>query len=204
MKKLIKVTSRGIVLTSRGKCRTPFITPVWEDVDIIFQMISAQRATVIEVLNNGEEVTLTPFNFDKDNSNGSSASSMSKPNPPVLGKVNDKKNKKNNKVTTPVTPEPVKPEVTPAEEVKEIVKEELAETPTPEPTPEVVAPVEEVTEEVVEEVTEEAAPIIDTSKMSRKERKKYEYELKKKAEQKEANDDTNVENSEVPADAIEE
>ena len=66
-KKKIKVTSRGMVITSRGRVRTP-IGPYLENVKNIFAMITRNNATVVEVLPDGKEVTLTIQNFDKDNS----------------------------------------------------------------------------------------------------------------------------------------
>lgn len=82
MKKEIKVTSRGMVFTSRGKCRTPLLYPIVEDTSTIFKMITAQRATVVEVLPDGREIELTPQNFDQDNTNAVEVkSAMSKPEP---------------------------------------------------------------------------------------------------------------------------
>ena len=66
-KKKIKVTSRGMVITSRGRVRTP-IGPYIENVRNILAMITRNNATVVEVLPDGKEVTLTIQNFDKDNS----------------------------------------------------------------------------------------------------------------------------------------
>ena len=67
-KKKIKVTSRGMVITSRGRVRTP-IGPYIENVRNILAMITRNNATVVEILPDGKEVTLTIQNFDKDNSN---------------------------------------------------------------------------------------------------------------------------------------
>ena len=66
-KKKIKVTSRGMVITSRGRVRTP-IGPYIENVRNILAMITRNNATVVEVLPDWKEVTLTIQNFDKDNS----------------------------------------------------------------------------------------------------------------------------------------
>ena len=66
-KKKIKVTSRGMVITSRGRVRTP-IGPYLENVKNILAMITRNNATVVEILPDGKEVTLTIQNFDKDNS----------------------------------------------------------------------------------------------------------------------------------------
>lgn len=66
-KKKIKVTSRGMVLTSRGRVRTP-IGPYMENVKVILAMIVRNNATVVEILDDGREIPLTVQNFDKDNS----------------------------------------------------------------------------------------------------------------------------------------
>ena len=66
-KKKIKVTSRGMVITSRGRVRTP-IGPYIENVRNILAMITRNNATVVEILPDGTEATLTIQNFDKDNS----------------------------------------------------------------------------------------------------------------------------------------
>lgn len=64
--KLIKVTSRGLVMTSRGICRSP-LGQYKENVENILVMITKNKATVIEVLPDGKEIPLTIQNFDKDN-----------------------------------------------------------------------------------------------------------------------------------------
>ena len=65
--KMIKVASRGYVTTSRGRALGPITRPYREAVSMIFNMISKERATVIEVVD-GREVELNLQNFDKDNS----------------------------------------------------------------------------------------------------------------------------------------
>lgn len=65
--KFIKVTSRGMVTTSRGRVRTP-LKKFKEKVSIILVMIARENATVVEVLPDGREIPLTINNFDKDNS----------------------------------------------------------------------------------------------------------------------------------------
>ena len=67
--KMIKVTSRGYVMTSRGRVLAPIRTPYRESVSKIWSMITTDRADVWEKLPNGEFIKLTPLNFDKDNSN---------------------------------------------------------------------------------------------------------------------------------------
>lgn len=64
--KLIKVTSRGLVMTSRGICRSP-LGQYREKVENILVMITKNKATVVEVLPDGTEIPLTIQNFDKDN-----------------------------------------------------------------------------------------------------------------------------------------
>lgn len=64
--KLIKVTSRGLVMTSRGICRSP-LGQYREKVENILVMITKNKATVVEVLPDGKEIPLTIQNFDKDN-----------------------------------------------------------------------------------------------------------------------------------------
>lgn len=120
MKKEIKVTSRGMVFTSRGKCRTPLLYPIVEDTSVILKMITAQRATVVEVLPDGREIELTPQNFDQDNTNATEAkSAMSKPEPVSASAIKPKKKvekkQEEPKVEEPKVEEPAKEE-TPAEE----------------------------------------------------------------------------------------
>lgn len=67
--KMIKVTSRGYVMTSRGRCLAPIRTPYRENISKIWSMITSDRADVWEKLPNGDFIKLTPQNFDKDNSN---------------------------------------------------------------------------------------------------------------------------------------
>lgn len=123
MKKEIKVTSRGMVITSRGKCRTPLLYPIIEDTSVILKMITAQRATVVEVLPDGREITLTPQNFDQDNTNAEEVKSvMSKPEPVSASAIKPKKKVEKTqdevKVGEPKVEEPAKDE-TPAEETQQ-------------------------------------------------------------------------------------
>lgn len=66
VKKKIKITSRGIVTTSRGRARTP-LGPYMERLGNISAMIIREKATVVEILPDGTEVPLSIQNFDKDN-----------------------------------------------------------------------------------------------------------------------------------------
>lgn len=65
--KMIKITSRGYVTTSRGRAFAPITRPYREDVGVIFSMLTRDRATVVEVLSDKSEITLTLQNFDKVN-----------------------------------------------------------------------------------------------------------------------------------------
>ena len=66
--KLIKITSRGMVTTSRGRVVTPINRPYRENVDTIFKMLTTTPApTILEILGNGRTVKLSTSNFDKDN-----------------------------------------------------------------------------------------------------------------------------------------
>ena len=65
VKKKIKITSRGIVTTSRGRARTP-LGPYMERLGNISAMIIREKATVVELLPDGTEVPLSIQNFDKD------------------------------------------------------------------------------------------------------------------------------------------
>ena len=66
MKKRIKITSRGSVITSRGPMITPNTRPFLEDVDYLLRMI-AKGARVVEVLSDGTEIELNERNFNTDN-----------------------------------------------------------------------------------------------------------------------------------------
>lgn len=65
--KKIKIVSKGIVTTSRGRCRTPITSPYVENVNVIFSMLTRDNAKINEVLPNGKEVELTIYNFSQDN-----------------------------------------------------------------------------------------------------------------------------------------
>ena len=65
--KLIKVTNRCQLLTSRGACMGPILYPFYEKVSYILPMLG-KGAAIVEVLDNGVEVPITIYNFDKDNS----------------------------------------------------------------------------------------------------------------------------------------
>lgn len=66
--KMITITSRGIVSTSRGRVVAPIRHPYRESVDQIFKMLSTNPApTILEHLGNGRTIPLTLMNYDKDN-----------------------------------------------------------------------------------------------------------------------------------------
>ena len=48
--KMIKVTSRGYVTTSRGHAFAPITRRYREDVGVIFSMLTRDRVTLVEVL----------------------------------------------------------------------------------------------------------------------------------------------------------
>lgn len=142
--KMIRITSRGFALTSRGRVMTPIISPYRESVERIWSLITTDRADVEEQLNDGSFIALTVQNFDKDNNK--------KPTPPVTGEK------------TFTNKDNVKPEVEKAVEVAPVVEvveekpivETLVESETDEQ--EVGAPSisdEEVAEEVEDEMEDE-------------------------------------------------
>lgn len=86
MKKKIKIVSRGIVFTSRGRCITP--TGIfYESVDSILKMITRDRAKIVEILDDNTQVELTVKNFDKDNSKVTAIPTPVKEEPKQVAKV---------------------------------------------------------------------------------------------------------------------
>lgn len=67
MVKDIIITNRCQVLTSRGICLGPVITPFKEHISYIFGMVCDQGACIEEVLRDGSTIKLDVFNYDKDN-----------------------------------------------------------------------------------------------------------------------------------------
>ena len=65
--KKIKIVSKGIVTTSRGRCRTPILTPYVENVNSILSMLTRDKATIVEVLPDKREIELNIYNFSQDN-----------------------------------------------------------------------------------------------------------------------------------------
>lgn len=138
--KMIKITSRGFVTTSRGRVMTPILCPYRESISRIWTMMTVDRADIEEKLPDGTFIKLTAQNFDKDNF---VSKEIKKQN--VEPKVQDKSeaetfkntdNKKEEQVEKPVEvtkveqpkePEEVKPVVEDTNEVTDEVKEENSE-----------------------------------------------------------------------------
>lgn len=66
--KIITVTSRGYVYTSRGRVFAPILSPYREETSVIFQMLTKDGANIVEHLPGGQKIELTIQNFDRDNS----------------------------------------------------------------------------------------------------------------------------------------
>lgn len=79
--KMVRVTSRGMVTTSRGRVMSPIMSPYRETVDRIWGMITVDRADVEEQLPDKTFVKLTVQNFDKDNYVSKKAVIVNKPEP---------------------------------------------------------------------------------------------------------------------------
>lgn len=65
--KMIRIVSRGYVLSSRGRVMTPIMTPYRESVNRIWSMLTSDRADIEEKLPDGTFVRLNIQNYDKDN-----------------------------------------------------------------------------------------------------------------------------------------
>ena len=65
--KMIRVTSRGFVTTSRGRVISPILSPYRESVSRIWSMLTVDRADIEEKLPDGTFLKLNAQNFDKDN-----------------------------------------------------------------------------------------------------------------------------------------
>lgn len=187
--KRIKITSRGLVFTSRGRCRTPILRPYVENCDTILQMLTRDNATIVEVLDNGQEIKLTVQNFASDNSSA-----------PVQEVKPEPKKEEVKPVVIPAVDEmPIAdttPEVPVVEEeptVEDVVVEPVVETTEEEPTTE---------DEEDEEVVEESAAAEGNKHLSRKERRKLEQ--KQRAEANRQANAPVVGDATVPTDSIEE
>ena len=130
--KKIKITSNGY-LNAKGGIKGPILAPYRENIGTIKLLLAIDKATVIEILNDGSEFPLNLNNYYRDNNT---------PEPVLLPEDEDEKP---NIVTTPPQPEEKKEEaketvvlggeeksedVAPEEEKKEEAKEEeKASTP---------------------------------------------------------------------------
>lgn len=81
MKKKIKILTPGII-NAKGFIVGPVITPYIEECEMIFKMIST-GVNVVEVLDNGSEITLNVSNFDTDNNKKGSTKAPKKVTAPV-------------------------------------------------------------------------------------------------------------------------
>ena len=163
--KMIKVTSRGYVNTSRGKAFAPINRPYRENVDTIFRMLTVDRATIYEVLPNKELLKLTVHNFDKENS----------PMPKNMGVEAPKKEEPVVEKEVPVeeTPAPI---IEPTDGGDEVAEDEIANE-VPESDAEVAASMEVFEDEpAMETVGQVEAPVSNPNgnnqRMSKKERRR--------------------------------
>lgn len=192
--KLIKVTSRGYVTTSRGDIFAPITTPYREDTRLIFNMLAQQNATVVEVFPDKTELVLTVQNFDKDNYHPVKAKPVytGVPTPPIF---ND----------TPIEEETSDGAEEKVEEVlvetPEPVIEELQEEPTPvkpEPVVEETSLVEEATQDESTETTpnEEPVeePVVEKPTTPPAQNNNFEYRSNRKDKRKNKNRNNNRNN----------
>ena len=110
--KMIRVTSRGYVTTSRGRVISPIMSPYRESISRIWSMITTDRADVEEKLPDGSFVKLTAQNFDKDNFVSEEVKQVEKPelkdpvetfkNTDGENKVPEEDSNKQEQVETPV------------------------------------------------------------------------------------------------------
>ena len=154
-KKRIKILSTGI-LPVIGFINGPILTPYYESVQTIYQMV-LKGIEIVEVLPDGTEVKLTHANVMTDNTKKQEkkVSKQSKVKDPVVEEV--KENPVEDIPTVVVTEDPVKDTAT---------DEKTTDQPT----------VEEVKEDVVEEKT--AEPEIKNQHMTNDEVPKH-YKNKK-------------------------
>lgn len=163
--KMIKVTSRGYVNTSRGKAFAPINRPYRESVDTIFRMLTVDRATIYEVLPNKELLKLTVHNFDKDNT----------PMPKTMVVEDPKKEEPVVEKEIPVeeTPAPI---IEPTDGGDEVAEDEIANE-VPESDAEVESSMEVFEDEpVMKTVGQVEAPVSNPNganqRMSKKERRR--------------------------------
>lgn len=127
--KLIRIPSRGRVLSSRGYVTTPITRPYRETLENILKMLSSSpKPKILEVLPNGRTVELTVLNFDQDNTLVKPEISQGS----IVPSVNNAE-ASSNKNTEPPTNNDKTPEVpTNQEPLKEEPKTDTPEVPTSE------------------------------------------------------------------------
>lgn len=157
--KMIRVVSRGIVSTSRGRVMSPIMYPYKETIDRIWNMITKDRADIDEQLPDGSFVRLTVQNYDKDNTiknDVATKTPVQVVSKPVEHKNEEPEDKKTVEVITRtlVKEEPVSP--------IETVETERVETPIEEPKETVVEPVEPSVEEQENEAPAETTEVEPT------------------------------------------
>lgn len=163
--KMIKVTSRGYVNTSRGKAFAPINRPYRENVDTIFRMLTVDRATIYEVLPNKELLKLTVHNFDKDNT--------PMPKTMVVGAPKKEEPVVEKEVPAEETPAPI---IEPTDGGDEVAEDEIANE-VPESDAEVESSMEVFEDEpAMEAVDQVGAPVSNPNgnnqRMSKKERRR--------------------------------
>jgi hypothetical protein len=156
--KMIRIVSRGFVLSSRGRVMTPIMTPYRESINRIWSMLTVDRADIDEKLDDGTFVRLNIQNYDKDNSIKADVATgtphkviepiapptpvpvepekKEEPEVPQYMSKRDKKKNKNRGNNQPQNQEPEAEEVsTEPEPEPEVVPEVASEAPVEEPAP---------------------------------------------------------------------
>lgn len=198
--KMIRIPSRGRVITSRGYINTPIIKPYRETLPNIFKMLTSKpKPTVLEVLPNGRTVELDLSNFDKDNT-------LIKPEistGPVIPSVN-------NAETVPgeVTPgEAVQADISHVDPAAELSKDNSIEKVTTDKTSteeatqaenNEVTPEEATQAENVDVLPEEAVQADNTNNnQSNRNKNKNKNKNRNNNDRHQASEKTNTENVEV-------
>lgn len=181
--KMIRITSRGMVTTSRGRVITPILCPYRESISRIWSMLTVDRADIEEKLPDGTFVKLTAQNFDKENFVSKEVKHTT-----VKPKVNDKSDAITFKNTDANKKEEVtdKTPVVIPEEVKSV---EIEEVETPEEK------VDDVVEEVKTESTEHTVTVNGE--------KRVDPRFNKKNKNKNRNNQNNNQSLAVDAEVVE-
>lgn len=160
--KLIRIPSRGRVVSSRGYVSTPITRPYRETVENIFRMLtSIPKPTILEVLPGGRTIELNTANFDKDNT-------LVKPE---------------------ITPASVIPSVNRAENAAPVEKKE--ESKPEEPTKEPEAPVDPVAPSTEEPAKEEAPEeVVDEAPVAEAQEEAVEVEATEEVPEEVATENT--------------